>query len=104
MGAQYAHAIAPHDRHAAATVGLFDGWVASATLHPMTLDEIKQAIANLSPQELAQLRVWLAQFEAGRSDREAASEPNPEPETTASKLGWLTGRAIADFRKRIRDT
>jgi hypothetical protein len=62
----------------------------------MTLDDIQQAIARLSPQELSKLRVWFAHFEAG--------QPQPaEPESKASKFGWLAGRAIADFRKRMRE-
>jgi hypothetical protein len=68
----------------------------------MTLDEIKQAIATLSPQERAELRAWLAQVESGRPAPKAEIEPRPE--ATASKLGRLAGRAVADFRKRLRDT
>ena len=62
----------------------------------MTLDDIQRAIANLSSEDRAKLRVWLAQMEAGQADPR-------EPETTASKLGRLAGRAVADFRKRIRE-
>jgi hypothetical protein len=64
----------------------------------MTLDEIKQAIAKLSPDELARLRVWFAEFAAERLEQPA------EPASTAETLGRLAGRAFADFRKRIRDT
>jgi hypothetical protein len=70
----------------------------------MTLDEIKEAIANLSPGELAQLRVWLAQFAAGSSEPPAEPAPNAQAETPASKFGRLAGRAVADFRKRMRET
>jgi hypothetical protein len=66
----------------------------------MTLDEIKQQIAALSPTELAELRVWLAQF--GSSERQA--KPEPQVQTPASKFGRLAGRAIADFKKRMRET
>ena len=62
----------------------------------MTLEDIQQAIAKLPPEERAKLRLWLASFEAGQADR--------EPETAASKLGRLAGRAIADVRKRIRES
>jgi hypothetical protein len=41
------------------------------------------------------LRLWFAQFEAGQPDR--------EPETKASKLRRLARRAVADFRKRMRE-
>jgi hypothetical protein len=64
----------------------------------MTLDEIKQAIATLSADERARLRVWLAEFDAGPPEQGA------EPASTAEKLGRLTGRAFADFRKRMRET
>jgi hypothetical protein len=56
--------------------------------------DIQQAIATLSPEDRAKLRHWLAEFEAGQVER--------EPETKASKLGRLAGRAVADFRKRMR--
>ena len=63
----------------------------------MTLEDIQQAIAKLSPEERAKLRLWLAEFEAGQAERR-------EPDTTASKLGRLAGRAVADVRKRIRES
>jgi hypothetical protein len=61
----------------------------------MTLEDIQQAIAKLSPEDRAKLGLWLAKFEAGQAER--------EPETKASKLGRLAGRAVADFRKRMRE-
>jgi hypothetical protein len=70
----------------------------------MTLDDIKEAIANLSPEELAELRVWLARFAVGGSEAPADATPNAQAETPASKFGRLAGRAVADFRKRIRET
>jgi len=63
----------------------------------MTLEDIQQAIAKLSLEDRAKLRLWLAKFEAARGERR-------EPETTASKLGRLAGRAVADVRKRIRES
>jgi hypothetical protein len=62
----------------------------------MTLDDIKQAIAKLSPEDRATLRLWLTEFEAGQGAH--------EPETTASKWGRLAGRAVADVRKRMRQS
>jgi len=62
----------------------------------MTLEDIQQAIVKLPPEDRAKLRLWLAEFEAGQAEHR-------EPETTASKLGRLAGRAVADFRKRIRE-
>jgi hypothetical protein len=63
----------------------------------MTLDDIRQAIANLSPEDRAKLRLWLAEFEAGLAEQR-------DSETKASKLGRLAGRAVADFRKRMRES
>jgi hypothetical protein len=62
----------------------------------MTLDEIKQAIVRLSPNELAALRLWLVELNAQPSD-------SAEPLSTSEKLGRLAGRAFSDFRKRMRD-
>jgi hypothetical protein len=62
----------------------------------MTLDDIQQAIANLPPEDRAKLRAWLAELEAQQAEQR-------EPETKASKLGRLAGRAVADFRKRMRE-
>ena len=63
----------------------------------MTVEDIEEAILKLPPEELAKLRVWFAEFEAGMS------APKIEQETTATKLGRLAGRTIADFRKRARE-
>jgi hypothetical protein len=62
----------------------------------MTLEDIQQAVAKLSPEDRRKLRLWLAEFEAGQAEHR-------EDETTASKLGRLAGRAVADFRKRMRE-
>jgi hypothetical protein len=63
----------------------------------MTLEDIQQAIAKLSPDDRAKLRLWLAEFEAAQAEHR-------ESETKASKLGRLAGRAVADFRKRMRES
>lgn len=63
----------------------------------MTLDEIKRAIAQLSPEDRAALRAWLTQGDGGNN------KPPSGEETTATKLGRLTGRAIADVRKRLNE-
>ena len=62
----------------------------------MTLEEIQQTIAKLSPEDRAKLRLWLNDFVTGHTEHH-------EPETKASKLGRLAGRAVADFRKRMRE-
>jgi len=63
----------------------------------MTVEEIEEAILRLPPAELAKLRLWFAEFEAGMPP------PQTVTETVATKLGRLAGRAIADFRKRTRE-
>jgi hypothetical protein len=63
----------------------------------MTVEDIQEAILRLRPEELAKLRVWLAEFEHGMPP------PKLVPETTATKLGRIAGRAFADFRKRARE-
>jgi hypothetical protein len=62
----------------------------------MTVEDIKEAIAKLPPEQRAKLRHWLAEFEAAQGEH--------EPETTASKWGRLAGRTVADFRKRMRQS
>ena len=63
----------------------------------MTLQDIQHAIAELSAEDRAKLRLWLAKFEAGQVE-------DLEAETTASKVGRLAGRAVADIRKRMRES
>lgn len=63
----------------------------------MTLKDIQQAIGKLSPEDREKLRIWLAELESGQAEHR-------EPGTTASRLGRLAGRAVADFRKRIRES
>ena len=63
----------------------------------MTAEDIEEAILKLPPDELAKFRVWFTEFESGMA------APKVQQETTASRLGRLAGRAIADFRKRARE-
>jgi hypothetical protein len=64
---------------------------------PMTVEDIEEAILRLPPAELAKFRAWFAEFEAGRVNKKS------EPEDTASRLGRIAGRTLADFRKRLRE-
>jgi hypothetical protein len=59
----------------------------------MKAEDIEEAILKLPPGELAKLRLWFAAFESGMGAPKI-------PEATATKLGRLAGRAIAEFRKR----
>jgi len=63
----------------------------------MTLKDIQQAIAHLAPEDRVKLRHWLVEFDAEQAQKGG-------PEATVSKLGRLAGRAVADFRKRLRDS
>jgi hypothetical protein len=63
----------------------------------MTVEDIEEAILRLTPQELARLRAWFAAFETGMA------APKAEQEGKAAKIGRLAGRAVADFRKRLRE-
>ncbi len=63
----------------------------------MKVEEIAEAIAKLPPDQLARFRRWLVAFEAGRSDH--AKELDP----TATKLGRLAGRALAELKKRAKE-
>jgi hypothetical protein len=56
----------------------------------MTIEDIEEAILRLPPAELAKFRTWLAEFEAGRVNKKS------EPQDTASRLGRIAGRTLAD--------
>lgn len=62
----------------------------------MTVEDIEEAILKLSPESLAKFRLWFAEFESGMGAPKI-------PEATATKLGRIAGRAIAEFRKRSRE-
>jgi hypothetical protein len=61
------------------------------------VEDIAEAILKLSPEELARFRRWFTEFESGMG-------PPKAPEVAAAKLGRLAGRAIAELRKRARET
>jgi hypothetical protein len=62
----------------------------------MKLEDIEEAILRLSPEDLARLRLWFAEFEAGMGAPKV-------PEKTAVKLGRIAGRTIAEWRKLSRE-
>ena len=66
-----------------------------AILHDMKVEEIAEAVAKLPPDQLARFRRWFTAFEVGRS--------NHELDSTASKLGRLAGRALAELKKRAKE-
>jgi hypothetical protein len=60
----------------------------------MKVEEIVEAIAGLPPGQFARFRRWFIAFEEGRTDHAE------EPDSTATKLGRLAGRAFAELKKR----
>ena len=63
---------------------------------PMKLEDIEEAILRLSPEDLAKLRLWFAEFESGMAAPKI-------PDRTAVKLGRIAGRTIAEWRKLSRE-
>ena len=68
-----------------------------AILPRMKVEEIAEAIAKLPPDQLARFRRWFVAFEAGRTDHAK------ELDSTATKLGRLAGRALAELKKRAKE-
>jgi hypothetical protein len=62
----------------------------------MTVEDIEEAILKLPPEELAKFRRWFAEFESGMA-------PPKISEPTATKLGRIAGRTIAEFRRLSRE-
>jgi hypothetical protein len=56
-----------------------------------TIQEIEQAIRNLTPQDLAALRQWFAAFDAELWDRQM------EQEVAAGRLDWLAEEGLRDL-------
>jgi hypothetical protein len=58
----------------------------------MTIQEIEQAITELSPNELARFREWFEEFDAQAWDEQF------ENDAKSGKLDQLADKAIRDFR------
>ena len=58
----------------------------------MTIQEIEQAIAELSPKELARFRAWFEEFDAQAWDDQF------ERDVKTGKLDRFANKAIRDFR------
>jgi len=56
--------------------------------------EIEEAIQQLAPQQLAELREWFARFDAERWDRQL------EQDVAAGRLDGLADEALTDLRER----
>ncbi|WP_017661482.1 hypothetical protein [Baaleninema simplex] len=57
-----------------------------------TLQEIEQAVTELSPEELAAFRAWFAEFDAENCDRQL------EEDVAAGRLDALRDRALQQYR------
>ena len=57
-----------------------------------TVQEIEQAVARLTPEELTSFRDWFAEFDARIWDQQF------EDDAKSGKLDKLANEAIADFR------
>jgi hypothetical protein len=71
--------------------------LSDAILRPMKVEEITEAVAKLPPDQLARFRRWFTAFEAGRTDHAE------ELDSTATKLGRLAGRALAELKRRAKE-
>ena len=57
-----------------------------------TVEDIENAIAQLTPDELARLRAWFEEFEGARLDQRI------ERDAKAGRLDQLADEALVDFR------
>lgn len=58
-----------------------------------TVREIEEAVLKLSPADLADFRLWFAEFDAAEWDRRI------EEDVTAGRLDALADEALADLRE-----
>lgn len=58
-----------------------------------TVEELEQAVRELSPEQLAEFRRWFAEFDARLWDAEL------EADVAAGRLDALADEALADYRQ-----
>ena len=58
-----------------------------------TVEEIEDALRQLSPEERAAFRAWYAEFDAAEWDRQL------EADAAAGKLDWLIAEARRDAQE-----
>jgi hypothetical protein len=58
-----------------------------------TLDDIKDAISRLAPDELSRFRAWFEEFDEARLDQKI------ERDARLDKLDGLAEEALSDFRQ-----
>jgi hypothetical protein len=57
-----------------------------------TVEEIEQAVTELSPDQLVRFRAWFEEFEAARFDEKI------ERDAKTGRLDRLADQALVDFR------
>jgi len=57
-----------------------------------TIQEIETAVAQLAPEQLADFRMWFAEFDAQRWDQQV------EADVATGRLDALADEALADLR------
>jgi len=58
----------------------------------MTVKELEKAVAQLSPEELAEFRAWFQDYDMDEWDRQIARD------AAAGKLDKFADEAIADYK------
>jgi hypothetical protein len=58
-----------------------------------TIEDLENAVAKLSPEDLARFRAWFEEFEAAKLDRKI------ERDAQAGRLDRLAEQALADYRQ-----
>jgi hypothetical protein len=58
----------------------------------MSVEQLEEAIRQLSPEDRATLRAWFAEYDWDEWDRQI------EADVAAGKLDWLIDEAIEDHR------
>jgi hypothetical protein len=59
----------------------------------ITIQQLENAVRQLSPEELATFRVWFAEFDADEWDRQF------EADVSAGRLDWLVEKGRRDLRE-----
>ncbi len=59
----------------------------------ITVKKLARAVTGLSPEQLAEFRVWFKSFDAARLDGKI------EEDVASGKLGRIVEKAMIDYRK-----
>ncbi|MEM1290680.1 MAG: hypothetical protein AAGH67_04245 [Cyanobacteria bacterium P01_H01_bin.162] len=66
-----------------------------------TFEAIKRAVEQLSPEELAEFKRWLTEFEARASRADRLDQFNVEALRLKGKLACFPPEALADYGRRF---